>query len=354
MIAILKESDIDFIAKSYMCNANTNYVLRIVKVISYENERYCLFSLDYMNDKNRSYSLVTYKNKKCTCSYCSHSTTDALIFLLGDSLVTICFNCLQYKNFNFNPDVNIAFIAKLLIKYNHKSLLDKVFSNWDSEYVYYGYRIRNVIKGTEVFYYLDVHDRYSLHSINKNTPFNVTFNNSRLLYLYNYYLLMQLLKHVSDESICYKVLSKNFSQDELQDAMINLAKGTKQELQPSVNESSQYLKPVLEKTEDIDSKQSTKITSIKSKPRNGLEVGKTYKNAKVKLLHASKDNRGFYKGNYKFLYVIYYGPHALLWNTNKIVEEGNYICTFTVQRNALSKGYVFVNHCRLKKIEKEN
>lgn len=75
-------------------------------------------------------------------------------------------------------------------------------------------------------------------------------------------------------------------------------------------------------------------------------------NAKVKLLHVPKDHRGFFKGSYKHLYAIYYGPHELLWNTNKAVEDGNYVCSFIVQRSAHSKGYMFVNNCRLKKIEK--
>ncbi len=82
-------------------------------------------------------------------------------------------------------------------------------------------------------------------------------------------------------------------------------------------------------------------------------VGQTYKNAKIKLQKIKKDKRGFFKGHYKHLYAIYYGNHSLLWNTNKDVEDGKYICTFTVQRSALTWGYMFINNCRLKKIEKE-
>ena len=226
---------------------------------------------------------------------------------------------------------------------------------------------------TELEMLLDTQDRYSLHSIDKNKPFNVTFNNARLLFLYNYYFLMKLLKQVSDKEICYKVLSKNFSQEELQEVKLALAKLDQSEkieitTQPSLRqEQRQQWQPSRAAGElgakrpscltegakrRRESSNSQEITSIKSKTDNVLEVGKTYKNAKVKLLHVPKDHRGFFKGSYKHLYAIYYGPHALLWNTNKAVEDGNYVCSFIVQRSAHSKGYMFVNNCRLKKIEK--
>lgn len=373
MIAILKEEDIDLIVKSYMYSDNTNYILRLIKVFSKESERYCLFSFDYMSDQAKNYSLISYKDKKCTCTCCNHSVQDSMLYLLEDNLITICFDCLQRKHFSFSPDVNISFVAKLLAKHNHAKMLDKIFSSWDTEHNYYGYRVRNVSGNEEVFYYLDTQDRYSLHSINKNKPFNVTFNNARLLFLYNYYLLMKLLKQVSDEEICYKVLSKNFSQEELQEVKLALAKLDQSEkieitTQPSFNQEQRQQRQPSRAAGELGAKRpncltegakhrressnSQEITSIKSKTDNVLEVGKTYKNAKVKLLHVPKDHRGFFKGSYKHLYAIYYGPHALLWNTNKAVEDGNYVCSFIVQRSAHSKGYMFVNNCRLKKIEK--
>lgn len=373
MIAILKEEDIDLIVKSYMYSDNTNYILRLIKVFSKESERYCLFSFDYMSDQAKNYSLISYKDKKCTCTCCNHSVQDSMLYLLEDNLITICFDCLQRKHFSFSPDVNISFVAKLLAKHNHVEILTKIFSSWDTEHNYYGYRVRNVSGNEEVFYYLDTQDRYSLHSINKNKPFNVTFNNARLLFLYNYYLLMKLLKQVSDEEICYKVLSKNFSQEELQEVKLALAKLDQSEkieitTQPSFNQEQRQQRQPLRAAGELGAKRpscltegakrrresnnSQEITSIKSKTDNVLEVGKTYKNAKVKLLHVPKDHRGFFKGSYKHLYAIYYGPHALLWNTNKAVEDGNYVCSFIVQRSAHSKGYMFVNNCRLKKIEK--
>lgn len=373
MIAILKEEDIDLIVKSYMYSDNTNYILRLIKVFSKESERYCLFSFDYMSDQTKNYSLISYKDKKCTCTCCKHSVQGSMLYLLEDNLITICFDCLQRKHFSFSPDVNISFVAKLLAKHNHVEILTKIFSNWDTEHSYYGYRVRNVSKSEEVFYYLDIQDRYSLHSINKNKPFNVTFNNARLLFLYNYYLLMKLLKQVSDEEICYKVLSKNFSQEELQEVKLSLAKLDQSEkieitTQPSFSQEQRQQRQPSRAAGELGAKRpncltegakhrressnSQEITSIKSKTDNVLEVGKTYKNAKVKLLHVPKDRRGFFKGSYKYLYAIYYGPHALLWNTNKAVEDGNYVCSFIVQRSAHSKGYMFVNNCRLKKIEK--
>lgn len=373
MIAILKEEDIDLIVKSYMYSDNTNYILRLIKVFSKESERYCLFSFDYMSDQAKNYSLISYKDKKCTCTCCKHSVQGSMLYLLEDNLITICFDCLQRKHFSFSPDVNISFVAKLLAKHNHVEILTKIFSNWDTEHSYYGYRVRNVSKSEEVFYYLDIQDRYSLHSINKNKPFNVTFNNARLLFLYNYYFLMKLLKQVSDKEICYKVLSKNFSQEELQEVKLALAKLDQSEkieitTQPSFNQEQRQQRQPSRAAGELGAKRpncltegakhrressnSQEITSIKSKTDNVLEVGKTYKNAKVKLLHVPKDHRGFFKGSYKHLYAIYYGPHALLWNTNKAVEDGNYVCSFIVQRSAHSKGYMFVNNCRLKKIEK--
>ena len=375
MIAILKEEDIDLIVKSYMYSDSTDYILRLIKVFSKESERYCLFSFDYMSDQAKNYSLISYKDKKCTCTYCNHSVQGSMLYLLEDNLITICFDCLQRKHFSFSPDVNISFVAKLLAKHNHVEMLTKIFSNWNTEHNYYGYRVRNVSKSEEVFYYLDTQDRYSLHSINKNKPFNVTFNNARLLFLYNYYLLMKLLKQVSDEEICYKVLSKNFSQEELQEAKLTLASfsqatvvGKTNDIGKASESFSQEQRQPLRAAGELGAKRpscltegakrrressnSQEVTSIKSKTDNVLEVGKTYKNAKVKLLHVPKDHRGFFKGSYKHLYAIYYGPHALLWNTNKAVEDGNYVCSFIVQRSAHSKGYMFINNCRLKKIEK--
>ena len=359
MIAILKEEDIDLIVKSYMYSDNTNYILRLIKV-----------SFDYMSDQAKNYSLISYKDKKCTCTCCNHSVQDSMLYLLEDNLITICFDCLQRKHFSFSPDVNISFVAKLLAKHNHAKMLDKIFSSWDTEHNYYGYRVRNVSGNEEVFYYLDTQDRYSLHNIDKNRPFNVTFNNARLLFLYNYYFLMKLLKQVSDKEICYKVLSKNFSQEELQEVKLALAKldqSEKIEITTQLSFNQEQRQPSRAAGElgakrpncltegakhRRESSNSQEITSIKSKTDNVLEVGKTYKNAKVKLLHVPKDHRGFFKGSYKHLYAIYYGPHALLWNTNKAVEDGNYVCSFIVQRSAHSKGYMFVNNCRLKKIEK--
>lgn len=378
MIAILKEEDIDLIVKSYMYSDNTNYILRLIKVFSKESERYCLFSFDYMSDKTKNYSLISYKDKKCTCTCCKHSVQGSMLYLLEDDLITICFDCLQRKHFSFSPDVNISFVAKLLAKHNHAKMLDKIFSSWDTEHNYYGYRVRNVSGNEEVFYYLDTQDRYSLHNIDKNRPFNVTFNNARLLFLYNYYFLMKLLKQVSDKEICYKVLSKNFSQEELQEVKLALASFSQATVVGKTNdtgkasesfsqEQRQQRQPLRAAGElgakrpscltegakrRRESNNNQEITSIKSKTDNVLEVGKTYKNAKVKLLHVPKDHRGFFKGSYKHLYAIYYGPHALLWNTNKAVEDGNYVCSFIVQRSAHSKGYMFVNNCRLKKIEK--
>ena len=373
MISLVQESDIKYLTMTYLSNANVNYILRILKVIKSKGNRYYLFSFDYMSDKTKNYSLISYKDKKCTCTCCKHSVQGSMLYLLEDDLITICFDCLQRKHFSFSPDVNISFVAKLLAKHNHAKMLDKIFSSWDTEHNYYGYRVRNVSGNEEVFYYLDTQDRYSLHSIDKNKPFNVTFNNARLLFLYNYYFLMKLLKQVSDKEICYKVLSKNFSQEELQEVKLALAKLDQSEkieitTQPSLRQEQRQQWQQSRAAGELGAKRpscltegakrrressnSQEITSIKSKTDNVLEVGKTYKNAKVKLLHVPKDHRGFFKGSYKHLYAIYYGPHALLWNTNKAVEDGNYVCSFIVQRSAHSKGYMFVNNCRLKKIEK--
>lgn len=361
MISLVQESDIKYLTMTYLSNANVNYILRILKVIKSKGNRYYLFSFDYMSDKTKNYSLISYKDKKCTCTCCKHSVQGSMLYLLEDDLITICFDCLQRKHFSFSPDVNISFVAKLLAKHNHAKMLDKIFSSWDTEHNYYGYRVRNVSGNEEVFYYLDTQDRYSLHNIDKNRPFNVTFNNARLLFLYNYYFLMKLLKQVSNKEICYKVLSKNFSQEELQEVKLALAKLDQSEkieitTQPSLSqEQRQPLRAAgeLGAKRRRESNNSQEITAIKSKSDNCLMVGQTYKNAKIKLQKIKKDKRGFFKGHYKHLYAIYYGNHSLLWNTNKDVEDGKYICTFTVQRSALTWGYMFINNCRLKKIEKE-
>ena len=295
MISLVQESDIKYLTMTYLSNANVNYILRILKVIKSKGNRYYLFSFDYMSDQAKNYSLISYKDKKCTCTCCKHSVQGSMLYLLEDDLITICFDCLQRKHFSFSPDVNISFVAKLLAKHNHAKMLDKIFSSWDTEHNYYGYRVRNVSGNEEVFYYLDTQDRYSLHSIDKNKPFNVTFNNARLLFLYNYYFLMKLLKQVSDKEICYKVLSKNFSQEELQEVKLALAKLDQSEkieitTQPSLRqEQRQQWQPSRAAGElgakrpscltegakrRRESSNSQEITSIKSKTDNVLEVGK--------------------------------------------------------------------------------
>lgn len=392
MISLVQEDDIKYLTMTYLSNTDVNYILRILKVISCGGCRYYLFSFDYMNDKNKDCSLISYKNGGGACTCCNHNTHGALLYLINGDLVTLCFDCLQRKHFHFSPELKTSLVASSLAKYNHADLLNKIFSHWDTEHKYYGYKVRNISKSGNTYYYLDFMDKYSLHSINPKVHFDVTFNQAKHLYLYNYLFLLSYLNSDTTKKTYYDNLISNFSQEELKEAKERLLLAgldetkshASQDSSPPSKESSfsqgqrqpsqaegalgaqrpscltEGAKRRRESSNSQDSSVSTKeskaskeITAIKSKSDNCLMVGQTYKNAKIKLQKIKKDKRGFFKGNYKHLYAIYYGNHSLLWNTNKDVEDGKYICTFTVQRSALTWGYMFINNCRLKKIEKE-
>lgn len=379
MISLVQEDDIKYLTMTYLSNTDVNYILRILKVISCGGCRYYLFSFDYMNDKNKDCSLISYKNGGGACTCCNHNTHGALLYLINGDLVTLCFDCLQRKHFHFSPELKTSLVASSLAKYNHADLLNKIFSHWDTEHKYYGYKVRNISKNGNTYYYLDFMDKYSLHSINPKVHFDVTFNQAKHLYLYNYLFLLSYLNSDTTKKTYYDNLISNFSPEELKEAKERLllagldetkshasqgssappneSNFSQEQRQPSRAEGELGAQRPSCLTEGAkrrrESSNSQEITSIKSKSDNCLMVGQTYKNAKVKLQKIKKDKRGFFKGNYKHLYAIYYGNHSLLWNTNKDVEDGKYICTFTVQRSALTWGYMFINNCRLKKIEKE-
>lgn len=378
MISLVQEDDIKYLTMTYLSNTDVNYILRILKVISCGGCRYYLFSFDYMNDKNKDCSLISYKNGGGACTCCNHNTHGALLYLINGDLVTLCFDCLQRKHFHFSPELKTSLVASSLAKYNHADLLNKIFSHWDTEHKYYGYKVRNISKSGNTYYYLDFMDKYSLHSINPKVHFDVTFNQAKHLYLYNYLFLLSYLNSDTTKKTYYDNLISNFSQEELKEAKERLLLAGLDETKshasqdsstppkessfsqdfPTLSNESSFSQgsSTHSKKSHISQKESSnsqEITSIKSKSDNCLMVGQTYKNAKIKLQKIKKDKRGFFKGNYKHLYAIYYGNHSLLWNTNKDVEDGKYICTFTVQRSALTWGYMFINNCRLKKIEKE-
>lgn len=385
MISLVQEDDIKYLTMTYLSNTDVNYILRIIKVISCGGCRYYLFSFDYMNDKNKDCSLISYKNGGGACTCCNHNTHGALLYLINGDLVTLCFDCLQRKHFHFRPELKTSLVASSLAKYNHADLLNKIFSHWDTEHKYYGYKVRNISKSGNTYYYLDFMDKYSLHSINPKVHFDVTFNQAKHLYLYNYLFLLSYLNSDTTKKTYYDNLISNFSPEELKEAKERLllaglgetkshasqdssTSSRESQIQKESNFSQDQRQPSRAEGElgaqrpscltegakrRRESSNSQEITSIKSKSDNCLMVGQTYKNAKVKLQKIKKDKRGFFKGHYKHLYAIYYGNHSLLWNTNKDVEDGKYICTFTVQRSAFTWGYMFINNCRLKKIEKE-
>lgn len=379
MISLVQEEDIKYLTMTYLSNTDVNYILRILKVISCDGCRYYLFSFDYMNDNNKDCSLISYKNGGGACTCCNHNTHGALLYLINGDLVTLCFDCLQRKHFLFSPELKTSLVASSLAKYNHADLLNKIFSHWDAEHKYYGYKVRNISKSGNTYYYLDFMDKYSLHSINPKVHFDVTFNQAKHLYLYNYLFLLSYLNSDTTKKTYYDNLISNFSPEELKEAKKRLllaglgetkshasqdssppskeSSFSQEQQQPSRAEGELGAQRPSCLTEGAkrrrESSNSQEITSIKSKSDNCLMVGQTYKNAKIKLQKIKKDKRGFFKGHYKHLYAIYYGNHSLLWNTNKDVEDGKYICTFTVQRSALTWGYMFINNCRLKKIEKE-
>ena len=162
MISLVQEDDIKYLTMTYLSNTDVNYILRILKVISCDGCRYYLFSFDYMNDNNKDCSLITYKNGGGACTCCNHNTHGALLYLINGDLVTLCFDCLQRKHFHFSPELKTSLVASSLAKYNHADLLNKIFSHWDTEHKYYGYKVRNISKSGNTYYYLDFMDKYSL------------------------------------------------------------------------------------------------------------------------------------------------------------------------------------------------
>ena len=135
MISLVQEDDIKYLTMTYLSNTDVNYILRILKVISCGGCRYYLFSFDYMNDKNKDCSLISYKNGGGACTCCNHNTHGALLYLINGDLVTLCFDCLQRKHFHFSPELKTSLVASSLAKYNHADLLNKIFSHWDTEQV---------------------------------------------------------------------------------------------------------------------------------------------------------------------------------------------------------------------------
>ena len=333
MISLVQEDDIKYLTMTYLSNTDVNYILRILKVISCDGCRYYLFSFDYMNDNNKDCSLITYKNGGGACTCCNHNTHGALLYLINGDLVTLCFDCLQRKHFHFSPELKTSLVASSLAKYNHADLLNKIFSHWDTEHKYYGYKVQNISKSGDIYYYLDFMDKYSLHSINPKVHFDVTFNQAKHLYLYNYLFLLSYLNSDTTKKTYYDNLISNFSQEELKEAKERLllagldetkshasqdsstppkeSSFSQEQQQPSRAEGELGAQRPSRLTEGAkrrrESSNSQEITSIKSKSDNCLMVGQTYKNAKIKLQKIKKDKRGFFKGNYKHLYAIYYG-----------------------------------------------
>ena len=218
MISLVQEDDIKYLTMTYLSNTDVNYILRILKVISCGGCRYYLFSFDYMNDKNKDCSLISYKNGGGACTCCNHNTHGALLYLINGDLVTLCFDCLQRKHFHFSPGLKTSLVASSLAKYNHADLLNKIFSHWDTEHKYYGYKVRNISKSGNTYYYLDFMDKYSLHSINPKVHFDVTFNQAKHLYLYNYLFLLSYLNSDTTKKTYYDNLISNFNQEELKEA----------------------------------------------------------------------------------------------------------------------------------------
>ena len=218
MISLVQEDDIKYLTMTYLSNTDVNYILRIIKVISCGGCRYYLFSFDYMNDKNKDCSLISYKNGGGACTCCNHNTHGALLYLINGDLVTLCFDCLQRKHFHFRPELKTSLVASSLAKYNHADLLNKIFSHWDTEHKYYGYKVRNISKSGNTYYYLDFMDKYSLHSINPKVHFDVTFNQAKHLYLYNYLFLLSYLNSDTTKKTYYDNLISNFSPEELKEA----------------------------------------------------------------------------------------------------------------------------------------
>ena len=218
MISLVQEDEIKYLTMTYLSNTDVNYILRILKVISCGGCRYYLFSFDYMNDKNKDCSLISYKNGGGACTCCNHNTHGALLYLINGDLVTLCFDCLQRKHFHFSPELKTSLVASSLAKYNHADLLNKIFSHWDTEHKYYGYKVRNISKSGDIYYYLDFMDKYSLHSINPKVHFDVTFNQAKHLYLYNYLFLLSYLNSDTTKKTYYDNLISNFSQEELKEA----------------------------------------------------------------------------------------------------------------------------------------
>lgn len=81
------------------------------------------------------------------------------------------------------------------------------------------------------------------------------------------------------------------------------------------------------------------------------EVGSWYSGRLVSLKRIKKDQRFWYKGNYKYLYEMWCCGYRLLWNTNKEVDNGKYQVGFLVDKHVARDNTTVVKSCRLKPAE---
>lgn len=351
MISLVDETSANFLVHRYLGSMNTDYVLRLLHTYKTNSRgRLYLFSYDFMNDNYRDCTLISYHLAKCACDRCGNRQNRTITFLQDGILHNLCITCLPKMNYPIKFGQHEHLISQNLMENNYSDDLERIFSNWDTEFYYFGYRVRNVLQKGIEYFYLDMKDRYGLtYGINESEP--KVFSQARSLYLYNYFTLLKSLNKKQDREFFLEIINKNFSQEELKDFITlgNTSQNLVEQSQNNADLVGDHNISVEHNKNKMTHNKRSRISDIRSKPCASLKKGETCRNARVKLMKVRKDNRGFFKGNYNNLYLLFYGRHLLLWNTNSSVKDGNYSCTFKVVRNT-PQGYTFVNHCRLKKI----
>lgn len=359
VIVLLEKWDAEFIIKRFLSYESTKFTMRIlatftIKDSAYENylNKFTLLSFDYLGEDNKELSLVTYKRydddfiKKHLCDEC-HLRKSVLVFHdnyngLEPIHTCYCTECLEQKNTKDTNLFNLSFILNNLITKNNQKILDYVFKDFsDLNNKFYGHTIQRASIGGKHYYYLNINDIFSTYWFNKsaNNFISYQLNDNLDLYICNYLIFINYISDTDSKKFFINKLLNIIPSDK-----IEYKKDFIKDLSVSLLEDI-----LVDKNNEKDFKD---ITIQRSRYKNGLfgQVGSSYKNANVKLVRIEKDNKDFFKGRYKYLYLLYFGYYNLFWNTNKSIENGNYVCNFKVIKHIIyhDYAYTFISDCKMK------
>lgn len=357
MIVLLEKQDAEFVIKRFLSYENTNFTMKILATFSVKDEtsneslnKFTLLSLDYIGCLNRELSLITYKKyeddftKDNKCDRC-HKKNSVLVFhdsYNGMDPIYTCYcpECLEQQTKSTTSLFNLKFILNNLINKNNQEILDYIFSKATNKF--YGYDIQKATIDGSNYYYLDINDVFTTIWFSKSFNSFITYHldDPFDLYICNYLIFVNYISNIDSKKFFIGKLLKI-----IPDTKIEYRKKFIQDLSVDLLESL-----VCSTTKDLAKQKQ--ITVKHSRYKNALfgKVGTTYKDVHVKLIQIEKDNSDFFKGRYKYLYLLYFGYYNLYWNTNKLIENGNYTCDFKVTKHVTFHDYTytFIQNCKLK------